>query len=113
MGLFAGEAEKRSEILLAEMLKAESITASGRKFDGRMARIVKGLQLENELLAHDLKMAAAIEKALKQKIAILEEAQMVLRDALAAHQMTSRLHSAEGKVLMQEVAGNGQQRISQ
>lgn len=72
------------------------------KFEGRHAKVVADLQNQLELSEHQNRLQATENESLRSRIEILEETINVLRDALGAHQITSQVHTAEGKILLGE-----------
>lgn len=56
-------------------------------------------------LEQTIRLRDDVIKARDEEIAILKETINVLRDCLGAHQITANVHSAEGKILLNDLAG--------
>lgn len=62
----------------------------------KQAKALAEAELENRLKDAEI-------ESLKNRITILEETINVLRDCLGAHQITANVHSAEGKILLNDL----------
>lgn len=75
--------------------------------NSKAAKEAAELKTRLELAEHQNQLKDAENQSLRERIEILEETIQVLRDCLGAQQVTSNLHSAEGKILLSEYQQQG------